>query len=128
MAEHSPTPWRVIDLLGAKDEICQQLILARDCSIVAEYVLRNADAHLIVEAVNERDRLREELAAAKDHAESEERWANDYFEQAQKAEAERDRLRDLIRRLADVVRHECTEEGMALTREAYAALGEEVPR
>ncbi len=36
-------------------------------------------------------------------------------------------LRDLVRRLADIVRHECTEEGMALTREAYAALEEEVP-
>lgn len=44
---------------------------------------------------------------------------------AQKAEI--DRLRDLVRRLADIVRHDCDECAMAVTREAYAALGEEVP-
>lgn len=41
---------------------------------------------------------------------------------------ERDRLRDIIRRLADIVRHDCDERAMAVTREAYAALGEEVPQ
>lgn len=38
-----------------------------------------------------------------------------------------DRLRDIVRRLADIVRHDCDERAMSVTREAYAALGEEVP-
>jgi hypothetical protein len=117
-------PWQVryvdvvADATGAKVAAC----------------FRHANAALIVEAVNnyhpliqERRRLIGELDAAKVHADSEERWANEYFEATAAAEAEVKRLRDLVRRLADIVRHECTEERMALTREAYAALGEEVP-
>ena len=66
---------------------------------------------------SECDRLREELdsvnaqlawhkrqlKAVKADAESEERWANQYFEQAQAAEAENARLRDLVRRMIPAV-------------------------
>lgn len=98
----SPTPWRV--------EIVNQTyhVDAADGRFVALFVSK-ADAETIVEAVNAVDatlKLKRTLLG----------WS-----------MERDRLRDLVRRLADIVRHECTEEGMALTREAYAALGEEVP-
>ena len=50
------------------------------------------------------------------------------FERSRNAAVnERDRLRDLVRQLADIVRHECNDYCIALTREAYAAIGEEVP-
>ncbi len=70
-------PWQVryvdvvADATGAKVAAC----------------FRHANAALIVEAVNnyhpliqERRRLIGELDAAKVHADSEERWANEYFE------------------------------------------------
>ena len=107
-------PWQVryvdvvADATGAKVAAC----------------FRHANAALIVEAVNnyhpliqERRRLIGELDAAKVHADSEERWANEYFEAKAAAEAEVKRLRDLVRRMIPAV-----EEAFAVARE----LGESV--
>ena len=74
--EPSPRPWRVIRAL--EDEPAR-VIDSNDEYVAIE--LTDADALLIVDAVNERDRLRDQLAAAI---------------------AERDRLRDIVRRMADL--------------------------
>lgn len=111
----SPLPWRVIK---AYDDEPARIIDADDDEVAVELI--DADAALIVEAVNNfapfsQDRIRLigeldsvkaqldwhkwQLKAVKADAESEERWANQYFEQAQNAEAEANRLRDLVRRM-----------------------------
>ena len=100
----SPLPWRVIK---AYDDEPARIIDADDDEVAVELI--DADAALIVEAVNGMDatlKLQRTLLG----------WS-----------IERDRLRDIVRRLADIVRHDCDERAMAVTREAYAALGEEVP-
>ena len=154
----SPLPWRVIK---AYDDEPARIIDADDDEVAVELI--DADAALIVEAVNNfapfsQDRIRLigeldsvkaqldwhkwQLKAVKADAESEERWANQYFEQAQKAEAERDRLRDLVARLAEYIRREGSREvcvistrpgenyhvrAADLLREAREALGEGEP-
>ena len=152
----SPLPWRVENVTQTYH------VNAADGGFVTLFV-SEADAALIVEAVNnyevliqERRRLigeldsvkaqldwhKRQLKAVKSDAESEERWANQYFEQAQKAEAERDRLRDLVARLAEYIRREGSREvcvvstrpgenyhvrAADLLREAREALGEGEP-
>ena len=109
----SPTPWRIAD--GMHETIVDSLNRVQANAANAEM------AAYIVEVVNnfelliqDRRRLiweldsvkaqldwhKRQLKAVKSDAESQERWANQYFEQAQKAEAERDRIHDLVRRLA----------------------------
>lgn len=110
MAEHSPIPWK-LDGRTIRD--------AEGDVVVSTFSPANMETRrLIVASVNERDSLREELdsvnaqlnwhkrqlKAVKADAESEERWANQYFEQAQAAEAENARLRDLVRRLIPAVK------------------------
>ena len=97
----SPLPWRVIK--ACNDEPAR-IIDADDDEVAVELI--DADAALIVEAVNdyealiqERRRLIGELDAAKVHADSEKRWANEYFDAKAAAEAEGERLRDLVRRM-----------------------------
>lgn len=103
---------------------------------------------------SERDRLREELDSAKAKAKSEKCWADHYFDVAQNAEAERDRLRDIVRRMlplaevaekyadadAETIKGICARKGVDssvvdaireknanLLREARAAIGEGKP-
>jgi len=107
MNEHSPLPWRVI---RAYDDEPARIIDADDDEVAVELI--DADAALIVEAVNERDRLREERDAALAHADECERDAA--AERAERAraveEAQReanqraDRLADLVRRMCLVVK------------------------
>lgn len=144
MSAKHPTPWT----FSADNEFEDVPIRDRNGNYV---LVRDSGAYPpdldtcreIVEAVNERDRLREELdsvnaqlnwhkrqlEAVRADAESEERWANQYFEQAQRAEAERDRILDLVRRLADNLRryHILGDRDNALLREAREALGEAAP-
>lgn len=99
----SPLPWRVVNVNQTYH------VDAADGGFVALFV-SEANAALIVEAVNAVDatlKLKRTLLG----------WS-----------MERDRLRDLVRRLADIVRHDCDERAMAVTREAYAVLGEEAPQ
>lgn len=105
----SPTPWRVV----TDDDSDECYIYSAQgtpvCTMSHFPENPEADAALIVEAVNAVDvtlKLKRTLLG----------WS-----------IERDRLRDIVRRLADIVRHDCDERAMAVTREAYAALGEEVP-
>ena len=142
MDKHSPTPWRV--------EIVNRTyhVAAADDSFVALFV-SEANAALIVEAVNnyevliqERRRLigeldsvkaqldwhKRQLKAVKSDAESQERWANQYFEQAQKAEAERERLRNIMRGLVAILDTITLEDHeIALLDEAREAIGEGEP-
>ncbi len=61
-----------------------------------------------------------EVADLKADAESEERWANQYFEEA-------DRLADIVRRAVDFMerKHAVSEADRALLAEARKAIGEE---
>lgn len=61
--EHSPTPWRVENINQTWH------VAAADDSFVALFV-READADLIVEAVNERNRLRDIVRRLCDELES----------------------------------------------------------
>lgn len=147
----APRPWRVSH---------GYIILDADGVSIA-HAVRCPDAEYLVEAVNyyevliqERRRLigepdsvkaqldwhKRQLKAVKADAESQERWANQYFEQAQAAEAENARLRDLVARLAMYIRREGSREvcvvstrpgenyhvrAADLLREAEAALAKE---
>ena len=130
MAKHSPTPWRIAD--GMSETIVDALSRVQASAANAEtaaYIVEAANNYEVL--IQERRRLigeldsvkaqldwhKRQLKAVKSDAESEERWANQYFEQAQKAEAERERLRDLVRRMIPAV-----EEAFAVARE----LGESV--
>ena len=136
MSATYPTPWT----FSADNEFEDTPI--RDAN--GEYVLiRDSGVYPpdldtcreIVEAVNnyevliqERRRLIGELDAAKVHADSEERWANEYFAQAQKAEAERDRLRDIMRGLVAILETITLEDHeIALLDEAREAVKEKKP-
>ena len=117
--EPSPRPWRVVDYAQ-----CPGLADVFDASgspsgLVAGE-LKHADAALIVDAVNERDRLRDELT----------RKAKNYEDVISHHQRTEESLRDLVRRLAEQL-HDAVKltpyDAIArdLLREARAAIGEE---
>ena len=110
MNEHSPTPWRVtVNPLNGG-------VLIKDCcpgvSSTVGNMFSRANAEFVVEAVNERDRLREERDAALAHASDCERDAAAEraararaVEEAQREANQRaDRLADLVRRTRLIVK------------------------
>jgi hypothetical protein len=126
MADNLTNPESVSTSAGHSDGVSLLPWQVRYVDVVADATgakvaacFRHANAALIVEAVNnyhpliqERRRLIGELDAAKAHADSEERWANEYFEAKAAAEAEGKRLRDLVRRMIPAV-----EEAFAVAKE-----------
>lgn len=100
--EPSPRPWRAEPMFNGVAD-------ARGEKVAAN--IRPADAALIVEAVN---RIEETKALS-----------IKLYDPIRRAENERDRLRDVVRRLADNLSryHLVGERERALLREARAALG-----
>lgn len=127
MAEHSPTPWRVIK---AYDDEPARIIDADDDEVAVELI--DADASLIVEAVNERDRLRAERTAAITYAVENDLYA---VEAQREANQRADRLADIVRRMVPSLRLEIATCGgpkqapalVKLLGEAREALGEVAP-
>ena len=128
MEEHSPTPWRVENINQTWH------VDAADDSFVALFV-READARLIVEAVNatgawREERRRLELAAASAemafvNADARRTLLERYYCEVY---ADRDRLRDLVRRLVHQFSGRATyDDDAALLREALEAIGEDTP-
>lgn len=148
--EPSPRPWRVADYAQ-----CPGLADIFDASgspsgLVAGE-LKPADAALIVDAVNERDSLRDQLAAAlrladecsRDAAAVHAGRASAVEEAQSEANRRADRLADIVRRMADVTHSllgnyeyrfrddsnsmEWVKNVRELIREARAAIGEYAP-
>lgn len=119
MAEHSPLPWRVIK---AFEDEPARIIDADDDEVAVELI--DADAALIVEAVNERDRLRDTIRS---YGET----IVQLNEAAQKSELKAIRLRELARRLCDELEsHYYEPESMndpCIIREAREETGKEEP-
>lgn len=126
MTEHSPTPWR-IDGQTIRDAEGGVVMSALNPASMAT-------RRLIVEAVNERDRLREERDKLDEVAASLQRSRD-------AALADADRLRDIVRRLAEYIRlGHCNEvhidyadrpsyhvRAADLLEEASEAIGEDAP-
>ena len=91
MNEHSPTPWCVCPIIGIMSIVHYCLCDAEDK--VVGRTMDESVANRIVEAVNERDRLREERDAALAHADECERDAAD--ERAKRARAVEEAQREV---------------------------------
>ena len=96
MNEASPRPWRVeTNRFGQHYVVCESGSGDRVRDYIAGPIKNESDARLIVDAVNERDRLKEDI----------ESWRRGYI----KARTERnacllgcERLRDIVQRMARV--------------------------
>jgi hypothetical protein len=154
-AEPSPRPWRVNghsieandpDGLWLKNEKTGWGVVANLPSCPKSRMSKKnretwdaiveANAALIIEAVNERDRLRDQLAAAlrladecsRDAAAVHAGRARAVEEAQSEANRRADRLADIVRRLSSHLANYITSESENdLLREARAAIGEEKP-
>lgn len=120
--EPSPRPWRVeSDNLTLRPPVCF-VVDANGAKVTGGFFLE-ADAALIVAAVNERDRLRAELADK----------TRNYEDVIAFHTRTEEHLRDLVKRLAEFVNDTVCftpsdkEGAQSLLREARAAIGEHTP-
>lgn len=111
--EPSPRPWHVMRF-SVEDEP-DRIIDANGDEVAIE--LLEADAALIVDAVNERDRLRDELTSK----------AQNYEDVIAHHTRTEESLRDLVRRFADYAEtyHALGVQGKSLVAEARAAIVED---
>ena len=126
MDKHSPLPWAVrAHLPDAHFDV-----VADAAGNTVGTATRPADADLIVAAVNGlADALSHADDCARAAAAEHSARARDVEDAQREANARADRLRDLVRRLADNLRryHILGDRDNALLREAREALGEEAP-
>ena len=130
--EPSPRPWRV----EQPGDECRFWTIRNQDGISVCTAWREADAALIVNAVNERDRLRDQLAAAlrladecsRDAAAVHAGRARAVEEAQSEANRRADRLADIARRLSRHLANYITSESENdLLREARSAIGEGQP-
>jgi hypothetical protein len=129
-ATASPRPWRamytrILDARGKSVCVCEKDSMHGR----ADDETAKADAALIVEAVNEHHDL---YAAWLESASGLVKTTSDLYGETKRrvaAEAERDRLRDLVRRLCDELESHYYEpqsmDDPSIVREARAAIGED---
>lgn len=125
MQKHSPTPWKII----AFDDGTQDVYAADGRHLFAWSVVKArevCDLALIVDAVNDHERLRDTIRS---YGET----IVQLNEAAQRSELEAIRLRDLVKRLAHAVEvlispfDAPAHNAKALIREAREAIGENKP-
>ena len=117
MSEASPCPWQV-----RYGDIVADATGARVCGC-----WRPENAALIVAAVNERDELLREMNAVRGAARKVVADWQTALDERDKLKVERDRLRDIVRRLSRHLSNYITSESENdLLREASSAIGEEL--